>query len=153
MSRYCKAPEQFARIVKWTSNLNTLNLENCCLSDGDLQKIFQASKGRSLSCLNLNGCEEVSGAGFMGTRSPEIIQSDSELHLNDKNDAKNTQFILPNTYLDSSIASLQKITKLQINRTLITDATILGNSVIAYCIFNFYRHDIQNIFFLCGFFV
>ena len=83
----------------------------------------------------------------MGSRSPEIIQSDSKLHLIDENDAKDTQFIHPNTYLDNSIASLRKITKLQINRTLITDAAILGKSVMAYYIFNFYRHDLYIIIF------
>ena len=78
----------------------------------------------------------------MGSRSPEIIQSDSKHQLIDENDAKDTQFILTTTYLGGSIASLRKITKLQINRTLITDAAILGKSVMAYYIFNFYRHDL-----------
>ena len=125
LSRYCKAPEQFARIVKWTPNLVNLNMEYCSLTDEVLHKIFEALKGSNLSTLNLNGCEDVTGTGFMGHKSAEILKSDSSTFLNDS-DMKNSQLTLANTHLNGSIGSLRRITKLQINRTMVTDATILG---------------------------
>ena len=128
LSRYCKAPEQFARIVKWTPNLVDLNFENCTLTDEVLQQIFEALENSNLSCLNLNGCEGVTGAGFMGQKLPENNQSDPVNPLI-HSDTEYNHINLVNKHLKGSIGSLRKITKLQVNRTLITDATILGKEL------------------------
>ena len=129
LSRYCKAPEQFARIVKWTPNLVNLNFENCTLTDEVLQKIFEVLENSNLSCLNLNGCEGVTGTGFMGQKNSENNETDSVNSLI-HSDVEYKNINLVNNHLNGSIGSLRKITKLQVNRTLITDATILGKELL-----------------------
>ena len=129
LSRYCKAPEQFARIVKWTPNLVNLNFENCTLTDEVLQKIFEVLENSNLSCLNLNGCEGVTGTGFMGQKNSENNKTDSVNSLI-HSDVEYKNINLVNNHLNGSIGSLRKITKLQVNRTLITDATILGKELL-----------------------
>ena len=134
LSRYCRAPDQLLRILKWTTNLALLNFNGCALNHESVQQIFRTLNTRSLKDLNLNRCEGVDDLGYECKNSSSIVIPNNfpipELACNNEalreylNKKSKTEVNTKSTNLD--IGNLKTLTTLRICGSLVTSSTILS---------------------------
>jgi hypothetical protein len=133
LSRYCRAPAQIERILRWTSNLKYLNFNGCTLSQEAMLQLFRTLKSRSLKVLNVNHCQEVGDLGYK-LQLPQNNSSDlnvKDLKMPEEVTYKviqerlngNVNIGLRST--DSNIGDLKSLTTLRISGNLVSDSTII----------------------------
>ena len=129
-SKYLRAPEHIARILKWTTNLRRLNFNGCTLSQDAMAQLFQSLNSSGLNDLNLNKCEE---SGGLDPRcqllEPKELKMPEEVTYKVIKERLNGSISGGNVNLRSkfgNIGDLKALTVLKISENLVTDSTIIN---------------------------
>ena len=131
LSRFFRAPEQMARILRWTSNLIQINFNGCTLSQETIMQLFRTLSSRGLKELNLNRCDEVGDLGSGSQRTESHLVKPPEMKMPEDVTYKVIRERLcgnNNVTLGSSvynIGHLSTLTTLKICSNLVSDSTIL----------------------------
>ena len=129
-SKYFRAPEQIARILRWTSNLKQVNFNGCTLSQDAMSQLFQTLHSSGLEDLNLNKCEETGGLDPKAQLlEPKELKMPEQINYKVIRERLNGSVTGGNVNLRSkfgNVGDLKALTVLRISENLVTDLTIIN---------------------------
>ena len=135
LSRYCRAPDQLVRILRWTSNLTHLNFNGCTLSQDAILQVFQTLESGFLQELNLSRCEDVGDLGYKlylpenksSAVTTNVLKMPEEITYKVIQERLNGRRHFEPRSCGGTIGDLKTITTLKICSIGVTDSTILDS--------------------------